>query len=302
MKKILFVLSVSALLMVVGCSTPTTDTGNKETQNVNKPANDTPSTPAPQQPETPAQPQQPQTPTQPETPAQPQTPSQPQQPQTPTQPEQPPAPQQPQAPTQPEQPPAPESQPENEDSDEEETQEEPEQEEETQEETEQGGESEENTEQEGESEEETPQVPEDKSPFEYVKPACVNLADYTYVGDYIFADTMNFAEWKYSNAETEYRLAFEKVARVRNDNPDTRIIRANHDDLDTEISVIKATRYKMYVKTSVIENADTDVVMTSLTRDTYDLTRIRIKKVNNGSFEIEAPYDPANTLTNYVAY
>ena len=149
---------------------------------------------------------------------------------------------------------------------------------------------------------ETPQVPEDKSPFEYVKPDCVNLADYTYVGDYIFADTMNFAEWKYSNAETEYRLAFEKVARVRNDNPNTRIIRANHDDLDTEISVIKATRYKMYVKTSVIENAATNVVMTSLTRDTYDLTRIRIKKVNNGSFEIEAPYDPANTLTNYVAY
>ena len=299
MKKILFVLSVSALLMVVGCSTPTTDTGNKETQNVNKPANDTPSTPAPQQPETPAQPQQPQTPSQPETPAQPQTPSQPQQPQTPTQPEQPPAT---------EQPPAPESQPENEDS-----------EEETQEETEQGGESEENTEQEeeteqgGESEEEneqeepeeeTPQVPEDKSPFEYVKPACVNLADYTYVGDYIFADTMNFAEWKYSNAETDYRLAFEKVARVKNDNPHTRIYRGNHNDPDTEIAIIKATRYKIYVKTSVIENAINEYIINlygATFENSYDGTRMRIVKNNDNTFTVQVRGE-SNPLPNYIAY
>lgn len=277
MKKILFVLSVSALLMVVGCSTPTADTGNKETQNVNKPANDTPSTPAPQQPETPAQPQ---SPSQPETPAQPQTPSQPQQPQTPAQPEQPPVT---------EQPPAPESQPENEDSEEETEQEE----------TEQGGESEEETEQEEESEEETPQVPEDKSPFEYVKPACVNLADYTYVGDYIFADTMNFAEWKYSNAETDYRLAFEKVARVRNDNPDTRIVRVNHNDPDTEISVIKATRYKVYEKTSEINTALN--LWQKPFVDTYDGTRINITKVG-GVFKILSLHDSANILTDYVAY
>lgn len=283
MKKILFILSVILMLVVAACSTPTADTGNKETQNVNKPANDTPNTPAPQQPETPAQPQ---TPTQPETPAQPQTPSQPQQPQTPAQPEQPPVT---------EQPPAPESQPENEDSDEEETQED----------TEQGGESEEGTEQEEESEEETPQVPEDKSPFEYVKPACVNLADYTYVGDYIFADTMNFAEWKYSNAETEYRLAFEKVARVRNDNPDTRIIRYNHDDPDTPISVIKATRYKIYAKTTWIDEAPTqNFINLSMVNfeDTYDGTRIRIKLTGENSFRIFEKNDPVNTLTNYVAY
>ncbi len=299
MKKILFVLSVILMLVVAACSTPTADTGNKETQNVNKPANDTPNTPAPQQPETPAQPQ---TPSQPETPAQPQTPSQPQQPQTPTQPEQPPAT---------EQPPAPESQPENEDS-EEETQEETEQggesEENTEqeEETEQGGESEENTEQEEESEEETPQVPEDKSPFEYVKPACVNLADYTYVGDYIFADTMNFAEWKYSNAETEYRLAFEKVARVRNDNPDTRIYRCNHNDPDTDIPVIKATKYKIYVKTSSVIGVENGHAVFSVwfgnMEESYDATKMKIIKISDNSFSITVNGDYVGNISDYVPF
>lgn len=266
-------MSVISMLVVVGCSNPTNIPSPEETSQEEKPVENAP--------------------------------------ETPTQPEQPPAT---------EQPPAPESQPENEDSDEEETQEEPEQEEETP----QGGESEENTEQEeetpeepeqgGESEEEneqeepeeeTPQVPEDKSPFEYVKPDCVNLADYTYVGDYIFADTMNFAEWKYSNAETEYRLAFEKVARVRNDNPDTRIIRFNYNDYETEISVIKATRYKIYVKTSVVENTTGNFVVTLTGKppvDTYDGSYINIRKYSDGSFTVKGLWDPVDTLTNYVAY
>ena len=158
---------------------------------------------------------------------------------------------------------------------------------------------------EGSDEEETPQVPEDKSPFEYVKPACVNLADYTYVGDYIFADTMNFAEWKYSNAETEYRLAFEKVARVRNDNPDTRIVRFNYNDYETEISVIKATRYKIYVKTSVVENTTGNFVVTLTGKppvDTYDGSYINIRKYSDGSFTVKGLWDPVDTLTNYIAY
>ena len=152
---------------------------------------------------------------------------------------------------------------------------------------------------------ETPQVPEDRSPFEYVKPDCVNLADYTYVGDYIFADTMNFAEWKYSNAETEYRLAFEKVARVRNDNPDTRIIRYNHNDPDTPISVIKATKYKIYAKTTFIDEAPTqNFINLSMVNfeDTYDGTRIRIKLTGENSFRIFEKNDPVDTLTNYVTY
>ena len=149
-------------------------------------------------------------------------------------------------------------------------------------------------------------VSEDKSPFEYVKPNCVNLADYTYVGDYIFADTMNFAEWKYSNSETDYRLAFEKIARVKNDNPATRIYRCNHNNPDTEIPIIKATKYKIYVKTSVVESAVENTFVLNLRtvsfEDSYDGTRLRIKKLSGGSFTIDEPNDPNDTLSNYIAY
>ena len=157
------------------------------------------------------------------------------------------------------------------------------------------------------TEPQTPVVPEDKSPFEYVKPACVNLADYTYVGDYIFADTMNFAEWKYSNSETDYRLAFEKIARVKNDNPDTRIIRYNHNNPDTEVTVIKATKYKIYVKTSVVNT--TNIGDDSFNNygeninGNYDGSVFRIKKVSDNTFEIKCRYENCSeVLNNYVAY
>ncbi len=159
---------------------------------------------------------------------------------------------------------------------------------------------------------ETPQVPEepvvqeDKSPYEYVKPDCVNLEDYTYVGDYIFADTMNFAEWKYSNSQTDYLLAFEKIARVKNDNPNTRIYRCNHNDPNTEIPVTKATKYKIYVKTSVVESTAENTFVLNLRtvsfEDSYDGTRLRIKKLSDGSFTINELNDPNNTLSNYVTY
>lgn len=162
------------------------------------------------------------------------------------------------------------------------------------------------TEPEQPAEPQTPVVPEDKSPFEYVKPDCVNLADYTYVGDYIFADTMNFAEWKYSNSETDYRLAFEKIARVKNDNPNTRIVRCNHNDPDTEILVIKATKYKIYVKTSVVESKSIgqfvfNTYFSGIT-DGYDGTKIRITKTSETTFTIDAAEVSSNVLNNYVEY
>ena len=148
-----------------------------------------------------------------------------------------------------------------------------------------------------------PQIPEDKSPYEYVKPACVNLTDYTYVGDYIFADTMNFAEWKYSNSTENYLLAFEKIARVKNDNSATRIYRYAHDT-HAEIQVIKATKYKIYVKTSVLENVNINDVAINLYNspfnDTYDGSRIRILKNSNDSFTVSFADD--NDISNYVAY
>ena len=162
------------------------------------------------------------------------------------------------------------------------------------------------TEPEQPAEPQTPTVPEDKSPYEYVKPDCVNLADYTYVGDYIFADTMNFAEWKYSNSETDYRLAFEKIARVKNDNLVTRIIRYNHNDPDTEIPVIKATKYKIYVKTSVVESVSNGQPVFSIwfgtLEESYDGTNMQIRKVSDNTFKIVVNGDTSEKINNYVAY
>ncbi len=152
---------------------------------------------------------------------------------------------------------------------------------------------------------ETPAVQEDKSPYEYVKPDCVNLDDYTYVGDYIFADTMNFAEWKYSNSETNYLLAFEKIARVKNDNPDTRIVRCNHNDPNTEIPVIKATKYKVYVKTSVVETTTNNGNLINAyvqgVSETYDGTRIKIRKISETEFQI-VTNELIGNISDYVAY
>ena len=159
------------------------------------------------------------------------------------------------------------------------------------------------TEPEQPAEPQTPVVPEDKSPFEYVKPDCVNLADYTYVGDYIFADSMNFAEWKYSNSETGYLLAFEKIARVKNDNISTQILRCWHDTL-VDFNVVKATKYKIYVKTSVISAAaNNEVIINTHNKtlaETYDGTQIEITKVDN-DLDVRF-FDGSRNSSDYVAY
>ena len=159
------------------------------------------------------------------------------------------------------------------------------------------------TEPEQPAEPQTPTVPEDKSPYEYVKPDCVNLADYTYVGDYIFADSMNFAEWKYSNSETGYLLAFEKIARVKNDNISTQILRCWHDTL-VDFNVVKATKYKIYVKTSVISAAaNNEVIINTHNKtlaETYDGTQIEITKVDN-DLDVRF-FDGSRNSSDYVAY
>lgn len=151
----------------------------------------------------------------------------------------------------------------------------------------------------------SPASVEDKSPYEYVKPACVNLEDYTYVGDYIFADTMNFAEWKYSNAETEYLLAFEKIARVKNDNPDTRLLRWEHLTT-TEANTTKATKYKIYAKTSVVDSTNIpgailNNILANTWEEIYDGTRLSIIKESATTFTIAGDANPS-VLTDYVAY
>ena len=161
------------------------------------------------------------------------------------------------------------------------------------------------TEPEQPTEPQTPVVPEDKSPFEYVKPDCVNLADYTYVGDYIFADTMNFAEWKYSNSETGYLLAFEKIARVKNDNISTQILRCWHDTL-VDFNVVKATKYKIYVKTTSVDGVENGHAVFSVwfgnIEESYDATKMKIMKVSDNSFTITVNGDYVGNISDYVAY
>ena len=149
--------------------------------------------------------------------------------------------------------------------------------------------------------------PVDKSPYEYVKPATVNLADYTYVGDYVFADTMNFAEWKYSNSQTDYLLAFEKIARVKNDNPSTRIVRCEHNTPDVEIPVIKATKYKIYIKTSVVDATNINDNCFNNYRgnvdDNYDGSVFRVEKLSSDTFEIVCRYETySEVMNNYVSF
>ncbi len=159
---------------------------------------------------------------------------------------------------------------------------------------------------------------EDKSPFEYVKPDCVDLeADYTYVGDYIFADSMNFAEWKYSNAETNYTLAFEKIARVKNENPDTQMVRWDHYTYE-EIIVEKATKYKVYVKTYNVNNPESInnstnpifhanilsigiIVNKQGLSETYDGTSLSIIQENDLSFTMTGFWNYVNISKNFVS-
>ena len=141
----------------------------------------------------------------------------------------------------------------------------------------------------------------DKSPYEYVLPENVDLNDYTYVGDYVFADSMNFAEWKYSNSETDYLLAFEKIARVKNDNVFTQILRCYHDT-QVDFPVVKATAYKIYVKTSVVSNtANNSNILNTYNKtldETYDATQVRIRKVDNN---LEIRFSD-NDISDYLAY
>ena len=145
--------------------------------------------------------------------------------------------------------------------------------------------------------------PVDKSPYEYVKPTSVNLADYTYVGDYIFADSMNFAEWKYSNATENYLLAFEKIARVKNDNVSTQMLRCWHNT-GVDFNVVKATKYKIYVKTSVISAAaNNEVIINTHNKtlaETYDGTQIKITKVDD-DLDVRF-FDGSRNSSDYVAY
>ena len=150
--------------------------------------------------------------------------------------------------------------------------------------------------------------PEDKSPYEYVKPSCVDLEnDYTLVGVTIFSDLMNFTDWKYSNSANGYMLAFKKVARVKC--TATRgEIRFNKFTLE-QFDMMVGTKYEVYLKNSLIpeNNGSTQYIILnshySMDQDTrleemYDGSQITIVMNPNGDLEF---YDNVNH-DKYVEY
>lgn len=157
----------------------------------------------------------------------------------------------------------------------------------------------------------------DKSPYEYVLPENVDLNDYTYVGDYVFADSMNFAEWKFANgsafSEFGYFMVFEKISRVRNDNPATQLIRVNHYTMEP-VSTVKATKYKVYLKKAYIEyrkvtpyeGRTNDLFFVNYLVDPennmYDGSAFTVKKLDDTYTSFEIIENWGGNPSDYVAY
>lgn len=166
----------------------------------------------------------------------------------------------------------------------------------------------------------------DKSPYEYVLPENVDLNDYTYVGDYVFADSMNFAEWKFANgsafSEFGYFMVFEKISRVKWNNVGLPMCRWEQDCVTPYLKTEKGTKYKVYLKTSFIEDrknnpnycnnpqvnftSRSNVVFVNswgffiTAENVYDGSVISIESLNAEftSFEVSADFN----MENYVAY
>ena len=166
----------------------------------------------------------------------------------------------------------------------------------------------------------------DKSPYEYVLPENVDLNDYTYVGDYVFADSMNFAEWKFANgsafSEFGYFMVFEKISRVKWNNVGLPMCRWEQDGVTPYLKTEKGTKYKVYLKTSFIEDRKnnpnycnnpqvnftnrSDVVFANswgafiTAENVYDGSVISIESLNAEftSFEVSADFN----MENYVTY
>lgn len=152
-----------------------------------------------------------------ETPQEPETPSEPEIPTEPEVPETPVEPEEPETPVQPEQPQQPE------------TPQEPEE----------------------------PVVQEDKSPYEYVLPTGVSYNDYTYVGDYIFSDLVNFTQCDWFNntefSTYNYFMVLKKKARVQYTGNGTPYELYDWDT-DTYPTLNKGTRYEIYLKKTYLDD------------------------------------------------
>ena len=108
-------------------------------------------------------------------------------------------------------------------------------------------------------------------------------------------------------------MVFEKISRVRNDNPATQLIRVNHYTMEP-VSTVKATKYKVYLKKAYIEyrkvtpcESGADYLfdinyLVDPENNTYDGSAFSIKKLDDTytSFEIIETW--RGNSSDYVAY
>ena len=134
---------------------------------------------------------------------------------------------------------------------------------------------------------------EDKSPFEYVLPNDVNIEeDYTYIGDVIFGDLMDFDKWIYTNPSlvesddpyygiTKPVIVLEKIARVNAKYPEdsTKLIKEfNGTD---NVDCLKATTYKLYILKSIATDTENKTLWTNRSASIIINTLAQCKSFND---------------------
>ena len=161
---------------------------------------------------------------------------------------------------------------------------------------------------------------EDKSPFEYVMPENVDLNDYTYVGDVIFGDLLDFSKWAYTNRSiaesadiyngiSQNIIVLEKIARVNAKYPEDSSKLIKEFDGTEDVECLKATTYKCYVLNDVISNADPNNANTFINNSLYgvsgmyrvegNIISMRIKL--NGGYRV-TQYDSTSTKIDLEWY
>jgi len=134
---------------------------------------------------------------------------------------------------------------------------------------------------------------EDKSPFEYVLPNDVNIEeDYTYVGDVIFGDLMDFDKWIYTNPSlvesddpyygiTKPVIVLEKIARVNAKYPEDSSKLIKEFNGTDNVDCLKATTYKLYILKSIATDTEDKTLWFNPSNNTV---------INTGSESITGKY------------
>lgn len=142
---------------------------------------------------------------------------------------------------------------------------------------------------------------EDKSPFEYVLPNDVNIEeDYTYIGDVIFGDLMDFNKWIYTNPSlvesddpyygiTKPVIVLEKIARVNAKYPEDSSKLIKEFNGTDNVDCLKATTYKLYILKSIATDTEDKTLWFNPSNNTV---------INTGSKSITGKYRVDGSIIN----